>query len=534
MNIKINLTGVLVTTLVSVVEADEHNLTRPNVVQILADDLGWGDLHCYGHPYIHTPNIDKLAADGIKLTECYSASAVCSPSRAAILTGRTPYRTGMYNWKSAKSKMRLRMSEPLLPLILKNAGYDTAHFGKLHLIAFSEKKGNKPGEYTDFTFGSSEEPSMNDIGYNHFFVTGNVARPSHHNPENFFRNGKLVGKIEGYSAYIVADEFKHWLTQIRDKKKPFFLTIWFHETHGPIDSDPKLVKLYDKVADFEGVRQYYANVSQLDAGVGMVVKALKENGLYDNSFIFLSSDNGPEGTGEPPTEKMKSKPCTPWGHSRYFGSTGGLKGRKRHTEEGGIRVPGIITWKNGLQGYIEKYGHECNTPVVGSDFMPTVLDILKISHPDKKLDGVSILPLLQGKEFKHPPIYWRNNRFDFRVALRNGKWKLLADTTRTKFALYDIEKDKEETTDLSKSYPEIFEKMKKDLIQYDDEVLAEGPKWWQKSPDELLPGTKVKKPKSRKNKKHKRQKDKTNKTNKTNKKNKKTKQTRNLQNASSE
>ena len=189
----------------------------PNFLQILTDDQGWGDLHCFGHPYIQSPNLDRLAAEGIKFTHCYAADSVCSPSRSAILTGRTPYRNGVYRWIPGRSFCFLSAREITLPQLLRQAGYQTAHFGKWHLSYYAERRIPGTHDYEDFVFGGEHadppQPTLRDYGYDWWLATGNVARPNHQNPRNFFLNGRPVGETKGFSAQIVARYFVDWLQQ---------------------------------------------------------------------------------------------------------------------------------------------------------------------------------------------------------------------------------------------------------------------------------------------------------------------------------
>jgi arylsulfatase A len=254
--------------------------------------------------------------------------------------------------------------------------------------------------------------------------------------------------------------------------------VWFHEPHGPINSDPKFLDRY-KVLNDPSLRQYFANVTQIDEAVGAIVKSLKTAGVYDETCIWYTSDNGPEGKHQYGTF---NKSDSPYGGSRSRGSTAGLKGRKRHTHEGGIRVPGIISWPNGFKRFGRKPGNVCGEPVIGSDVFPTMLDIAGIAPPAKvTLDGTSILPLLQDKPFKRPkPLYWRNTQYKFQIALMDGDWKLVGTSKRTAFELYNLRIDPRETTNLAPHHPERFERMKQALIAYDKEVLAEGPKWWKR------------------------------------------------------
>lgn len=461
--------------------------TSVNFVQILTDDQGWGDLGCFGHQFIESPHLDQLAAEGMKFTHCYAADSVCSPSRAAILTGRTPFRNGVYRWIPANHFCHLPASEVTTPQVLRDNGYQTAHFGKWHLSHYEESsvKGDPEG-YHDFKLGGElvGQPSMNDYGYDYWFATGNVARPNHENPRNFFLNGEAMGEMKGFSAQIVAQEFVTWLKEHREDDQPFFVTVWFHEPHGPINSDPEYLERYSGIGD-PSLRQWYANITQIDEAVGVIVNALKEADLYDDTMLSYTSDNGPEGKHEFGTFNTTD---SPYDGSRYRGSTGGLRGRKRHTHEGGIRVPGIISWPKGFRDAGIAPGAICSEPVIGSDFFATTIDAAGLPVPDDRpLDCASILPLLQSQPFRREkPLYWRNTFFDLMVALREGDWKILADPLLERFELHNLANDPRETSDVSRLHPDIFEDLKQKLIAYDTEVLAEGPKWWK---DETRPGS---------------------------------------------
>jgi arylsulfatase A len=199
-------------------------VAAPNVVVFLADDLGWGDLGCYGNPVIQTPHLDAFAKQGVRLTQCYSASAVCSPSRSAILTGRTPYRNGVFTWIPEGREIHLRTSEIALPKLLKTVGYTTCHVGKWHLNSH---------------FNQPTQPQPNDHGYDWWLATQNNAAPSHEHPANFVRNGMAIGKVDDYSAPFVVKEAITWLREHREKSKPFLLSAWTHEPHYPIKSAPE-------------------------------------------------------------------------------------------------------------------------------------------------------------------------------------------------------------------------------------------------------------------------------------------------------
>lgn len=432
---------------------------QPNIIVFLTDDMGYGDLGCYGHPIIKTPHLDQFASQGVKLTQCYAACSVCSPSRAAILTGRTPYRNGVWRWIPEGSPIHLRSSEITIAKLLKARGYDTCHVGKWHLNG---------------KFNSPDQPQPNDHGFDHWLATQNNAAPSHKDPVNFVRNGKPVGKLEGFSAPLIAEEAATWLKgrkQNGQGDKPFFLSVWTHEPHLPIESDPQYMDLYKELPDAD-MRQHHGNITQADVAFGKLMKVLGELGLEENTIVIFTSDNGPEGDGT---------------KSRTRGSTGGLRGRKRATFEGGIRVPGIIRWPGQI-----KAGSVSDEPVIGSDIFTTVCDIVGIEPPkDRTIDGASMVPMFAGKPItRTQPLYWRNHLApaSHRVAIRVGDWKLLGSTDLKHFELYNLKEDSRETTELSARFPEKFEELKALLIEHDGKVMAEGPKWH----EEAEPKTKEK------------------------------------------
>ena len=306
-------------------------------------------------------------------------------------------------------------------------------------------------------------------------ATQNNAAPNHRNPKNFVRNRKEVGEMIGFSAPLVVQEGVRWLKEKRDPKKPFFLNVWTHEPHLPIESDPKFMELYKEFED-EGIRQHHGNVTQIDHAFGNLMKALEELGETENTFVIFTSDNGPEGNG------LKG---------RTRGSTGGLRERKRSSHEGGIRVPGIIRWPDQVPA-----GTTNRTPIIGSDVFSTILAIADIPLPhDRTIDGVDIRPVFAKKELTRPvPLYWRNHlaRADIHVALRDGEWKILGNASLDKFQLYHIEKDWQEKFDLASSNPKKLAELKEKLLRVHAQVEKEGPSdWWKNE----KPRRKPKKPK---------------------------------------
>ena len=418
----------------------------PNIVIFLADDLGWGDLGVQGHPVIKTPNLDAFAKQGARLTQCYAASAVCSPSRSAILTGRTPYRNGVFTWIPEGRDVHLRTSELALPRLLRERGYATCHVGKWHLNSH---------------FNQPSQPQPGDHGYDWWLATQNNAAPSHENPTNFVRNGRPVGPVKGYSAPFIVDEAVTWLREHRDPAKPFLLSVWTHEPHYPIKSDPAFKALYPDLAD-DIQREHHANVTQLDHAFGRLMRALDELKLTGETLVFFTSDNGPEGDGI---------------RSPGRGSTGGLRGRKRSVYEGGIRVPGLVRWPGRVAP-----DSVSDEPVIGSDIFVTALRAAGAPVPsDRVIDGGDLLPSLAGRPVERArPLYWRCviAPEPLKTAMRIGDWKILADEGLNTFELYNLRRDRAEKTELSAQEPAKLAEMTAALRKLNAEIEAEGPDWW--------------------------------------------------------
>jgi len=469
--------------------AAEHG-ARPNCLLILADDLGYGDLACYGHPRVQTPHIDRLAAQGLRLTSCYSAAANCSPARAGLMTGRTPSRVGIYNWIPGLCPMHVQRSEITIATLLRNAGYDTCQAGKWHLngdlIPFGTPATRAlypieglAGVPDVKTIKWPSQPQPWDHGFGHWFATQNNALPNHHDPVNFVRNGKPVGPLRGYAADLVADEAISWMESRRDATRPFFLFLCFHEPHEPIASAKKYTDLYP--SDDPSYAAHHGNITQMDAACGRVLAALDRLKLRQDTLVVFTSDNGPAITGIHP-----------------HGSAGPLRDKKGSIYEGGIRVPGILRWPGHIQP-----GTTSDVAVSGVDFLPTMCGLAGIDVPeDRVLDGVSLLPLLRGQPLvRHHPLYWQFHRARSRVkvAIRDGDWKLCAALTSptpkpsggiaegelaalksaelTGFELYDLKQDVGERRNVAQARPEVLATLRDKLIRLHHEVRAEGPLW---------------------------------------------------------
>ena len=459
-------------------EVSKEVTQQPNIVVLLCDDLGYGDLSTFGHPIIKTKNLDKLAATGIKLTNFYSTAPVCSPSRVGLLTGRSPNKAGIYDFISGVKRsednrdlVHLQAHEETIPAMLKSVGYETCLVGKWHCSS---------------KFNSKLQPQPNDFGFDYWMATHNNASPSHKNPKNFIRNGEEAGIIEGFSSQIIVKEAINWLGK-REGNKPFFLEVTFHEPHEPIASPEDLVEKYLPYAKTREEAEYFANVENVDIAVGKLISYLEENKL-NNTLIVFSSDNGPETLNRHPKAK----------HS--YGSPGALKGMKLWTNEAGFRVPGIINWIGK-----DIYTGTSDRVVSALDLLPTFAELSGATLPNRKLDGESFTSLLYKGEFERSkPLIWAfyDATNEHRVAMRMGDWKIMArlvdadhkelphihnlyegneeyvkNAKLTDFVLFNLKKDIAESEDMSTQKPEVFERMKKEFeIQY-KELLYDSHIW---------------------------------------------------------
>jgi len=447
---------------------------RPNFVVILCDDLGYGDISCYGNKIIRTPNIDRLASQGIRFTDYYSPSPVCSPSRVGLLTGRTPNRAGVYDWIPSRTKTHMKKNEFTISAMLKTAGYATCMTGKWHCNGFFNRK---------------EQPQPSDFGFDYWFATQNNAAPSHENPRNFVRNGKEVGKLKGFSCRIVAQEAGEWIESHVKKNpdQPFFTFVAFHEPHEPISSPKSMIKNYPG-AKKKGEALYYANVENMDSAVGMIMQCLKENNVDENTLVIFTSDNGPE---------TLNRYGNAW---RSHGSPGSLRGMKLHTHEAGIRVPGIMRWPLQI-----KSGQVSREPVSSLDLMPTFANLAAGEIPiEIKLDGTDIVNAFGKDEvIRKRPMFWcyysALNRS--KIALREGDWKLLAslksndgkylkiksvndknisllrEIKLVDFELYNIAEDRSESINLAQKNTKQLEKLSKVMRSIFNEVLEDSTVW---------------------------------------------------------
>ena len=430
------------------IASGQQGITQPNILLIYADDLGYGDLASYGHPVIKTPNLDALAARGLRLTNYYAPSALCSPSRAGLLTGRHPYRTGIETWIPEGSGIYLRTEEVTLAEVLASVGYQTALIGKWHLNS---------------DLGSAAEPQPGDQGFDYFYGHNAFQIPSNRNPTNLFRNGAALKMQEGYTAQLYADEAIAWLER-RDESRPFFLYLSMAEPHTAIENPPAYNEQYSDFTNgpiipitsaggeipknklvARGPGEYYANITYMDAQLGRVLQLLKDLSVDEETVVVFASDNGPV------TANWFN-----WWEVNAYGETGGLRGRKHLLYEGGIKVPAIVRYPG-----VTTPGTESNEFIIGTDFFATLAKIGGGDIPaDRPIDGLDVRPVLAGGKLPSRSAFWAlPSESDLEFAVRQGQWKLLLNTNREARELYNLDEDPLELFNLLEDNPRMAQQL---------------------------------------------------------------------------
>ncbi len=431
-------------------------LSPPNIVLIVADDLGWADLGCYGQKHIKTPALDKLAAGGMKFTQFYSGQAVCAPSRCVLMTGKHTGHAAIRDNREApeKAEGQLPMSadETTVATLLKKQGYTTAAMGKWGLGMF----------------GTSGDPLTH--GFDSFYGY-NCQRHAHsHYPTFLYRDDKrfdLKGNDGAKGDSFTQDLFEKEALGFLDanKAKPFFLFLPFVVPHVAVQAPADALKEYEgKLGDdpaYDGKKGYRvhpaphagyaAMVSRMDRTVGRIVDKLAELKLDKNTLVLFTSDNGP-------THNVGGADST------FFKSAGDLKGLKGSLYEGGIRVPLLAYWPGKI-----KAGTTCDTPFAYWDVLPMLCEAVGAEVP-KGIDGVSMVPTLLGKDGQkaHDFLYWEFPGYGGQQAVREGNWKAVRQKLGQKKVvteLYDLKADPNETTDVAAKTPDVLKKLEARMVE---------------------------------------------------------------------
>jgi arylsulfatase A-like enzyme len=437
---------------------------KPNVILVMSDDLGWGDVGFNGSTISKTPHLDEMAASGLRFTRFYAAAPVCSPTRGSALTGRHPYRYGI--WFANTGHMK--REEITLAEALRGHGYATGFFGKWHLGTLTTKVEDANRGAPGVTDHHST-PAMN--GFDVYFATESKVPtwdpmwvPEQFGPGQSLRYGwlpvpvlseaerygtrywdgqerEVEDDLDGDDSRIIMDRALVFVEEALQSSRPFLAVIWFHTPHLPVVTGRKYRDLYrDRPLEEQ---LYYGAISAMDEQVGRLRAALRRSGAAENTMIWFTSDNGPE-NGTP-------------------GSPGPFRGRKRSLYEGGIRVPALLEWpaKIRAQGATDM-------PAVTSDYYPTVLDYLGVRPRGQvePLDGVSLKPLLEGHRNERPrPIGFQTRGM---AALSDNRFKLVILGEGKDVELYDILADPSESHDVASQHPSVVNEMSRRLRIWQD------------------------------------------------------------------
>ena len=417
--------------------------SKPNILFIFADDWGWGDLSCHGHPYVKTPNIDRLAKEGTDFHRFTVASGVCSPSRAAVMTGHFPARyhiDGHFAWVSNNEKRGmpdwLSTDAPTLPRMLQQNGYATAHFGKWHLSNNMIPDSPAPSEYGYDTYGA--------------FNCSGEQMPVHEDAQNAIK----------------------FMEKSHSEGKPFFINLWIHEPHTPFHVVPKYQQRFPELDEEDNI--YASVLSHADDRIGEVLDALDRLKLTENTLVVFSSDNGPARAKGDAKLDMSYDSATGVGYgiAASKGITGGRKGYKASIFEGGIGVPFIARWP----GKIAADKEDAVSLISAVDLLPTFCEVAGAKLPDDYIpDGVSQVATLMGTPYpkREKPLFWLTGASStpknsdsyhwVTYAIVDQHWKLLSNRDSSHMELYDLESDPFEKNNLAEEKAEVLASLKEKL-----------------------------------------------------------------------
>lgn len=418
---------------------------RPNILLVMSDDQGWADVGFRGHPRLRTPHLDAMAKAGLVLDRYYAAAPVCSPTRGSVLTGKHPMRLGIPGANSG----HLPHPERTLAEIASDAGYRTGFFGKWHLGTLStdqldSNRGGRAQHRQHFTTPAEH-------GFHEWFAT--EAKVPTYDPMLTPESGEPYGtaywegdprpvtdNLEGDDSRVIVDRVEPFLRDAVSKQRPFLAVVWLHSPHLPIVAGNAHLERYSDVENLEE-RTYYACLTAMDEQVGRMRSLLRELEIEQNTLIWFTSDNGPEG-------QAHNAP----------GTAGPLRGRKRDLWEGGVRVPGIVEWPSRIAP-----GSHSQVPSVSSDQLPTLAPLIGGVAPPA-LDGIDLGGLLLGEAFERsaPIAFWAGGK----RALIAGDWKVIAPNAKSSWQLFDLAADPGETHDLASARPELCDELVEQYEQW--------------------------------------------------------------------
>jgi len=442
----------------------------PNIILLMADDMGWGDAGYNGHPVLETPHLDSMAIGGLVFNRFYSAAPVCSPTRGSVMTGRHPFRYGIYYANTGK----LPQNELTLSEVLKSEGYTTGHFGKWHLGTLSKKirdsnRGGKPGDtihYSppwqhgfDVCFSTEAKVPTWDPMIIPDREAGGVG-PDLIQGE-FFGTYYWIGEaqmeeanLEGDDSRVIMDRVIPFVRDAARHGKPFLAIVWFHTPHSPVVAGKDYLEMYPDLDPNQ--QHYYGTITAMDEQIGRLRHELEELQIDRNTMIWFTSDNGPAARGGGPGDAKGG---------RQQGETGGFRERKGSLYEGGIRVPGILVWPEKIAQH-----RETDFPAVTSDYFPTIIDLLGIRLENQPLmDGASLRGIIESDtvRIRNKPIGFHSRyKKDFMTVWSGNRYKLVSKDNRVTFELYDLVNDPYERHDIAGRYPELVFQMTGELDEW--------------------------------------------------------------------
>ena len=445
------------------------SLKPPNIVFVLADDLGWSDLGCYGSDLHRTPHLDQLAAEGLRFTQAYAAAPVCTPTRASIMTGKTPARLHMTIWSEASQLPPLNRAlvppvtvgdlpheEVTIAEALQNKGYRTAHIGKWHLgdaAHYPEAHG------FEVNIGGTMWGAPNTF-YHPFNGGGTFGDEFRYVP------GLGLGTSDDYLTDRFTDEAIEIIDQLADGDQPFFLHMSYHTVHTPIEGKPEVVSDYQgrvRAGFHHRNAEYAAMVHSLDENVGRLIAALRQRRIAGDTIVIFTSDNGGFVNKYEETEVTNNWP---------------LRSGKGSLYEGGVRVPLVVYWPG-----VTPVGGTCEEAVSSIDFYPTIAEIAGLDlRNTQDVDGLSLVPLLRqsAAEFPRDTLYWHYPHYYPTTtpvsAIRQGDWKLLEYFEDGHVELYNLADDQGETRNLAEQSPQRAAELRKKLAAWRQSAKAQLPK----------------------------------------------------------
>lgn len=430
---------------------------KPNIILIMADDLGWGDVGFNGNPVVRTPHLDEMASAGVQFTRAYAGAPVCSPTRGSCLTGRNAERYGIY----FANVGHLPREEVTIAELLKKEGYATGFFGKWHLgtLSLEERDGHRGGKESERRHYSPPWENGFDVA----FATEQAVptwdpMKNQTIPTRYWTGAGISEKdnLEGDDSRVIMDRALPFIGKAARDKAPFLSVIWFHTPHTPVVAGAPYMERYPGFNDDK--QHYYGCITAMDEQVGRLRDYLRQLRIEKNTLVFFISDNGPAGEGGG-IDQHPGK--------RQQGTSGSFRGRKGSLYEGGIRVPALLEWP-------AKFGahRKINLPVSTSDYLPTIMALL--GHTPEQyplpLDGMDIRGLIDGSQKERSkPLAFKSYK---QRALMNDRFKLYSADDGATYELYDLQNDPYETLNLAAEEPGAVAAMKNELAQWLQSCIA--------------------------------------------------------------